>query len=84
MGAQEKDQEDYAGVINILLSLETNHWHGMQRTGSSAVSQSGSPLHHEAASEAESVVTTLFGFNLWVPSQLKIVQFQLAFHSPCI
>ena len=63
LGAWEKDQEDYAGVINILLSLETNHWRGSQRTGSSAVSQSGSPLHHEAHSEAESDVSALFGFD---------------------
>ena len=61
LGVQEKDQEDYAGVINILLSLETNHWRGSQRTGSSAVSQSGSSLHHKAASDVDSVVTALYG-----------------------
>ena len=61
LGVREKDQEDYVGVIDILLSLETNHWLGSQRTGSSAVYQSRSPLHHEAASNADSVVTTLYG-----------------------
>ena len=61
LGVQEKDQEDYAGVIDILLSLETNHWLGSQRTGSSAVYQSRSPLHHEAASNVDSVVTALYG-----------------------
>ena len=59
--AGEKDQEDYVGVIVILLSFETNHWCGSQRTGSSAVSQPGSPLGHKAASDAESVVTALYG-----------------------
>ena len=61
LGARKKDQEDYAGVIDILLSLETNHWWGLQRTGSCAVSQSGSPLHHNATSDADSVVTALYG-----------------------
>ena len=61
LGARKKDQEDYAGVIDILLSLETNRWLGSQRTGSSAVYQSRSPLHHEAASNADSVVTALYG-----------------------
>ena len=37
------------------------------------------PLHHEAALEAERVVTALYGFVLWVPSQCKIVPFQLVF-----
>ena len=61
LGAREKDQEDYAGVIDILLSLEINYWHGLQRTRRSAVSQSGSSLHHEAASDVDSVVTALYG-----------------------
>ena len=61
LGVREKDQEHYAGVINILLSLETNHWRGSQRTGSSAVSQSGFSLHHKAASDVDSVVTALYG-----------------------
>ena len=61
LGAREKDQEDYAGVIDILLSLEINYWHGLQRTRRSAVSQSGSSLHHEAASDVDSVVTPLYG-----------------------
>ena len=63
LGVREKDQEDYAGVIDILLSVETNDWRGSQRTGSSAVSQSGSPLHHEAHSAAESTVAALLGFD---------------------
>ena len=79
MRVGEKDHEDYVGVIPILLSLETNHWHGLQRTGSSAVSQSGSPLHHEAASDAESVVMALYGSIWGFHHNVKLFCFNLCF-----
>ena len=81
-GVGEKDKDSFAGVIDILLSLEKVHWRESQWSGSSGASHTWSPQHPYAASECPKVF-----YNprcIWDAININLAMFQQAFCDPCI